>query len=303
MAGFLLMVIAAVFFPGLIIRTKSIASGRKGPGLLQPVREIGILMKKGSLFSDTSGLIFQIAPVISLATILCSMLVIPFANSKALISFEGDFIFFAYLLALGKFFSIIAALDTGSSFEGMGANREVFFSMLAEPAFFILLATFAMFTGYTSFTEIFSNFFITGSHYVLIYSIMGFFILIQIAMIENSRLPVDDPRTHLELTMIHEVMILDNSGFDKALIHIGTYLKFAIYGSLIFNVIVPADWNIFLQIALFLTVQMIFAIITGLIESFRARNKMNKNPKYILSISVIAWIAFVIVLIMTDKLV
>lgn len=297
------MVIAAVFFPGLIIRTKSIASGRKGPGLLQPVREIGILMKKGSLFSDTSGLIFQIAPVISLATILCSMLVIPFANSKALISFEGDFIFFAYLLALGKFFSIIAALDTGSSFEGMGANREVFFSMLAEPAFFILLATFAMFTGYTSFTEIFSNFFITGSHYVLIYSIMGFFILIQIAMIENSRLPVDDPRTHLELTMIHEVMILDNSGFDKALIHIGTYLKFAIYGSLIFNVIVPADWNIFLQIALFLTVQMIFAIITGLIESFRARNKMNKNPKYILSISVIAWIAFVIVLIMTDKLV
>lgn len=303
MAGFLLMVIAAVFFPGLIIRTKSIASGRKGPGLLQPVREIRILMKKGSLFSDTSGLIFQIAPVISLATILCSMLVIPFANSKALISFEGDFIFFAYLLALGKFFSIIAALDTGSSFEGMGANREVFFSMLAEPAFFILLATFAMFTGYTSFTEIFSNFFITGSHYVLIYSIMGFFILIQIAMIENSRLPVDDPRTHLELTMIHEVMILDNSGFDKALIHIGTYLKFAIYGSLIFNVIVPADWNIFLQIALFLTVQMIFAIITGLIESFRARNKMNKNPKYILSISVIAWIAFVIVLIMTDKLV
>jgi formate hydrogenlyase subunit 4 len=229
------------------------------------------------------------------------MLVIPFANQKALFPFEGDFIFFSCLLALGKFFSIISALDTGSSFEGMGANREVFFSMLAEPAFFILLATFAMFTGYTSFSDIFSHFFITGSHYVLIYSIIGFFLFIQITMIENSRLPVDDPKTHLELTMIHEVMILDNSGFDKALIHIGVYLKFAVYGALIYNVVVPAGWNFFLQTALFLGVQIVFAVIIGLTESFRARNKMNKNPKFILSISAIAWIAFII-LIMTDKL-
>jgi formate hydrogenlyase subunit 4 len=122
-------------------------------------------------------------------------------------------------------------------------------------------------------------------------------------MVENSRLPVDDPKTHLELTMIHEVMILDNSGFDKALIHIGLYLKFAIYGALMYNVIVPAGWNIFLQTVLFLIVQVSFAVIIGLIESFRARNKMNKNPKFILTISAIAWIAFVVILILTDKLV
>jgi len=122
-------------------------------------------------------------------------------------------------------------------------------------------------------------------------------------MIENSRLPVDDPKTHLELTMIHEVMILDNSGFDKALIHMGSYLKFAIYGSLMYNIIVPSGWNIFLQISLFFVVQLLFAVIIGLIESFRARNKMNKNPKFILTISAIAWIAFVIVLILTDKLI
>ena len=132
---------------------------------------------------------------------------------------------------------------------------------------------------------------------------MGFYVLIQIAMIENSRLPVDDPKTHLELTMIHEVMILDNSGFDKALIHIGSYLKFAIYGALIYNVIVPAGWNLFLQILLFLAVQGIFAILVGLIESFRARNKMNLNPKFILSISAMAWLSFIIVLILTDKLI
>ncbi|MGI6338489.1 MAG: respiratory chain complex I subunit 1 family protein [Bacteroidales bacterium] len=303
MLGFALILITAFFFPGIILRTKSIASGRKGPGLFQPVREIIVLLKKGSVFSDSTGLIFQIAPAVTLSSIICAMLVIPFTNHGSIISFDGDFVFFAYMLALGKFFAIISALDTGSSFEGMGASREAFFSMLVEPAFFILLATFAMFTGFTSFSEIFSNFFITENHYVLIFSIIGFYILVQIVMVENSRIPVDDPKTHLELTMIHEVMILDNSGFDKALIHIGSYLRFSIYGALIFNVVVPADWNIFLQIVLFFATQASVAVIIGLIESFRARNKMNLNPKYILTLSSIGWIAFLIILIMTDKLV
>jgi formate hydrogenlyase subunit 4 len=302
MMGFILILIAAFFFPGIILRAKSVSSGRKGPGIFQPVSDVAVLFKKGSVFSRTTGLIFQMAPVISLSAIICAILVIPFANQEAIISFEGDFVFFSYMLALGKFFSIIAALDTGSSFEGMGASREAFFSMLIEPAFFILMATFSMFTGFTSFSEIFSHFFITGNHYVLIYSIIGFYLFIQIALIENSRLPVDDPKTHLELTMIHEVMILDNSGFDKALIHIGTWLKFSIYGSLMYNFIVPSGWNIFLQITLFMAVQALFAIIVGLLESFRARNKMNKNPKFILTVSAIAMIAFVIILILTYKI-
>ena len=302
MAGFILIVIAAFFFPGIILRTKSIASGRKGPGLLQPVKDIIVLLKKGSVFSTTTGLIFQIAPAVTLASVICAMLLLPFAEQKALFSFEGDFVLFAYLLALGKFFTVIAALDTGSSFEGMGASREALFSLLVEPAFFILLATFAMFTGYTSFSVIFNHFFITGNDYVMIYSIIGIYLFIQIAMVENSRVPIDDPKTHLELTMIHEVMILDYSGFDKALIHIGTYLKFALYGSLIYNLIVSAGWNIYLQTGLFLAVQAFFAIVIGITESFRARNKMNKNPKFILTLSAIAWIAFTVILILTDKL-
>lgn len=302
MMGFILILIAAFFFPGIILRAKSILSGRKGPGVLQPVKDIRVLLLKGSVFSNSSGLIFRIAPAITLASIICAMLVIPFGRQNALISFEGDFIFFIYLLAFGKFFAIIGALDTGSSFEGMGANREALFSMLVEPALFILLATFAMFTGYTSFSEIFGNFFFSGGHFVMIFSLIGFYLFAQIAMVENSRLPVDDPKTHLELTMIHEVMILDNSGFDKALIHIGSYLKFAIFGALITNVMVPAGWNTFLQAGLFLAVQLVFAIIVGMLESFRARNKMDKNPKFILTLSAIALIAFMIILILTEKL-
>lgn len=302
MAGFILIAVAAFLFPGLILRTKSIASGRKGPGIFQPWKDIAVLFRKGNVFSDTSGLLFRIAPSVTLATVTGAMLLLPFAEQKALLSFEGDFILFAYLLALGRFFTIIAALDTGSSFEGMGASREALFSMLVEPAFFVLLATFAMFTGYTSFSVIFNHFFITGNDYVLIYSIIGAYLLVQIAMVENSRLPVDDPKTHLELTMIHEVMILDHSGFDKALIHIGTYLKFAIYGSLIYNLVVPAGWNVILQAGLFFAVQSLFAVVIGLTESFRARNKMNKNPKFILTLSAIALIAFMVILILTEKL-
>lgn len=303
MWGFVIILVTASFFPGIILRTKSIASGRKGPGIFQPLKDIVVLLNKGSVFSRTTGIIFQIAPIVSLASVLCAILVVPFANQPSLISFEGDFLFFAYLLALGKFFSILAALDTGSSFEGMGANRETLYSMLVEPAFFILLATFAMFTGFVSFTDIFSHFYITGNHFVLIYSLIGSYVFAQIAMIENSRLPVDDPKTHLELTMVHEVMILDNSGFDKAVIHITTYLKFSIYGALIFNVLVPAGWNIYLQSALFLLIQVAFAIVVGLLESFRARNKMDKNPKFILTLSAIAWIAFMVILILTEKLI
>lgn len=301
MTGFFLILISALVFPGIIIRTKSIASGRKGPGVFQPVKDVLVLLGKGSVFSDTTGLIFRIAPVISLSAIITAILVIPFGNMKGIISFEGDFIFFSYLLALGKFFSIISALDTGSSFEGMGANREAFFSMLVEPAFFILMATLAMFTGYTSFSEIFRGFFITGNHYVLVYSLIGLYLLVQIAIIENSRVPVDDPKTHLELTMIHEVMILDNSGFDKALIHMAGWLRFAVYGALIFNIAVPSGWNVFLQVGLFLFIMAAFAVIVGLVESFRARNKMNKNPKFILTLSAIALIAFLVVLIVTEK--
>jgi formate hydrogenlyase subunit 4 len=302
MAGFILIAVAAFFFPGIILRTKSIASGRKGPGIFQPLKDVAVLLRKGSVFSDTTGIIFRIAPSVTLVSVAGAMMLLPFAEQKALLSFEGDFIFFAYLLALGKFFTIVAALDTGSSFEGMGASREALFSMLVEPAFFVLMATFAMFTGYTSFSVIFNHFFITGNDYVLIYSIIGAYLLAQIAMVENSRLPVDDPKTHLELTMIHEVMILDYSGFDKALIHIGTWLKFTLYGSLIYNLIVPAGWNFFLKIGLFFAVQALFAVVIGFTESFRARNKMNKNPKFILTLSAIALIGFTVILILTDKL-
>ena len=199
---------------------------------MQPVKDVIRLFRKGAVYSETTSIIFRIAPVIYFSSVFMACLVMPFGSYKGVVSFDGDFIFFAYILALGKFFSIISAMDTGSSFEGMGASREALYSMFAEPAFFILIGSFALLTGNTSFYDMFSTLHL-GSSITYTLGAMAAFVLLMIAMIENSRMPVDDPKTHLELTMIHEVMILDNSGFDLGLILTAGYLKFAMYGAMI----------------------------------------------------------------------
>jgi formate hydrogenlyase subunit 4 len=297
----LLILICSIFFTGIVLRTKSITSGRKGPGILQPVKDVTKLFKKGAIYSETTSIIFRIAPVIYFSSVLMACLVIPFGSNKGIVSFDGDFIFFASVLALGKFFSIISAMDTGSSFEGMGASREALYSMLVEPAFFILIGSFALLTGNTSFYEIFSSLHLESS---ITYTIgaLASFVLIMIAMIENSRMPVDDPNTHLELTMIHEVMILDNSGFDLGLIISAGFLKFAMYGALIADFFI-GGLSLTLALPLFLLIQILFAVIVGLIESFMARFRMSHNPQFILALSSVSFLIFLGVLLVLEKFV
>lgn len=301
MLSILLILFISFFFNGIIISTKSITSGRKGPGILQPVKDVIRLFRKGSVYSETTSIIFRIAPVIYFSSVLMACLVVPIGSLKGLISFDGDFIFFAYILALGKFFSIISAMDTGSSFEGMGASREALYSMFAEPAFFILIGSFALLTGNTSFYEIFSKLHLGSS---ITYTLGGLaaFVLIMIAMIENSRMPVDDPKTHLELTMIHEVMILDNSGFDLGLILFAGYLKFAMYGAIIADFFI-GGLSLIWAIPVFLLIQILFAVTAGLIESFMARFRMSHNPQFILVLSSVSFLIFLGALLVLGKFV
>ena len=299
MLSFFLMWIAALFFPGILIRTKSISSGRKGPGIFQPLKDVVRLFRKESVFSETTSFVFQLAPTFYFASVIMAMAVVPLGQSEGLISFEGDFIFFAYILALGRFFSIVGAMDTGSSFEGMGASREALFSMFAEPAFFILLGSLSLLTGYTSFAEIFQTLHL-GSYISYALAALATFVLIMLSMIENSRMPVDDPKTHLELTMVHEVMILDNSGFDLGLILSAGYLKFAMYGALIANLFlgsVPLQYSI----ALFFLIQGLNAVIAGLIESFMARFRMSHNAQFIVALTSVALLIFFGVLLLSGK--
>ena len=159
------------------------------------------------------------------------------------------------MLGLGRFMSIISAMDTGSSFEGMGASREAHYGMLAEPAFLILLGSLVLFTGHYSFSDIFITL-RDGSGFAYGIGIMSSFLIFLFSLIETCRLPVDDPRTHLELTMVHEVMILDNSGFDLGLIQLSNYLKFAVFGTIIANFFLfeTVFWN---SILIFIGIQAI----------------------------------------------
>jgi len=259
------------------------------------------LFRKGVVYSRTTSFIFQVAPTIYFSSIIMAILVVPFGQSRGIISFEGDFIFFAYVLALGKFFNIIAALDTGSSFEGMGASREALYSMFAEPAFFILMGSLALLSGHTSFQEMFASLHI-GSQISYALAALATFVILLIAMIENSRMPIDDPKTHLELTMIHEVMILDNSGFDLGLILTGGYVKFAMYGALIVNLfigVIPYQYSI----PGFFAIQFLMAVTIGLIESFMARFRMSHNPQFIVVLTSVSLLIFFGVLLILGKFV
>ena len=301
MLSLILILIAAVFFTGVIVRVKSMASGRKGPGILQPLFDVFRLFKKGVVYSETTSFVFQIAPTIYFSSVVMAMLVVPFGQSKGILSFDGDFIFFAYILALGKFFSIISAMDTGSSFEGMGASREALYSMFAEPAFFILMGSLALLTGHTNFQEMFSALHI-GSYISYALAILGTFVLMMIAMVENSRMPIDDPKTHLELTMVHEVMILDNSGFDLGLILTAGYLKFAIYGALVVNLFIgvfPLQYSI----PMFFVIQFVLASGVGFIESFMARFRMSHNAQFIFVLTSVSLLIFFGALLILGKFV
>lgn len=299
MIGFILIIVASIFFTGIIIRTKSITSGRKGPGILQPMKDIFRLFKKGAVYSKTTSFIFQITPSIYFASVIMAILVIPFGQYKGMISFDGDFVFFAYVLGTGKFFSIISALDTGSSFEGMGASREALFSMFAEPAFFILMGSLALLTGHTSFQQIFASLHF-GSYISYILGVMATFVLIMVSLVENSRMPFDDPKTHLELTMVHEVMILDNSGFDLGMILYASSLKFAMYGALIANLFM-GSFPLYITIPIFFGIQIFYAISVGILESFMARFRMNHNAQYILALSSVTLLIFLGVLLVLGQ--
>jgi formate hydrogenlyase subunit 4 len=298
----ILILSTAMFFPGIISQVKARLVGRKGASILQPYFQIFRLLKKGSIYSQTTSFIFSFAPGLNLSVMLTAILMLPLDGTKGILSFSGDFVFIAYLFALGRFFMVIAAMDTGSGFEGMGANREVLYGMLVEPAFFLIFGTLALLTGYTSFSELFAAFHAAG----LVNNAIAFlmiYVLIWVSLVENSRLPVDDPKTHLELTMVHEVMILDHSGFDLALIQITNALRFVFFGILITNLAIPSGFGALVFVPAYFILQVLYASLIGVLETFRARNKMEKNPQWIITISAVGILIFLGMLAINGKLI
>lgn len=277
-----------IMLVGLVNRTKSWWVGRKGPRLLQSAYDLWRLLGKRPVVSITASPLFRAGAYVVLICGLLAASMIPLLGQFAPLQFSHDFVVVAYTLGLARIILMISAMDVGSSFEGMGAAREASFATFAEPALFLLIGTASAATGMTSFADLIGHLHNTP-HYAIIVAPLTIALLI-LLQAEAARIPVDDPMTHLELTMIHEVMILDHSGPELAAMQYAAALKMTLYSGLIaalinpFNPLTDPLVGVLVSLALMLTV----AVVVGCIESLSARLPMRWVPAYLLIASVAA---------------
>ncbi len=283
---------------GIIGKTKAFFAGRWGPPLLQPYYDIGKLFQKGNVYSITTTWIFQAAPIVCLAVVLVSSFFIPLGGLKAPIQFWGDIILFAYLYGLARFLMMIAALDTGSSFEGMGASREAAFSCLAEVVLFLDFIILALLSKKFVLSEIIEGNILSSWPLfgpVLLLVGASYFLVL---LVENARIPIDDPAIHLELTMIHEVMALDHSGWDLAYIYYGGAIKLFVLGGLFVNILIPYhSLSSVMQTVMFSGGMIMLALTIGIVESCMARLRLNRIPLLLISAFVLALVGGIVVLV------
>ena len=294
----LLAILLAPFFSAIMFKVKAFFGGRKGSPLLINYYTLIKLFKKGSVYSTSTTAVFKLGPIISFASAITVLMFLPIAGHHPIFSFNGDVIFILYLMGLGRFFTIAAAMDTASPFEGMGAAREAYFPIICEAAMFMILIFFYRLTGQLQLSAYF-----TGDNTIALWNLGGaplLFIVISffiILLTENSRVPVDDPATHLELTMIHEVMVLDHSGPDLGLIELGSFCKLFFYSTIVSRLILPFDFKISaMGYFVFVLGLIIVYVAIGVTESVIARYRMDKVPQFVLTSFALAFFATIITL-------
>jgi formate hydrogenlyase subunit 4 len=283
-------------FSGLILKVKAFFGGRKGSPLLINYYTLIKLLQKGSVYSTSTTYLFKLGPMVTLMCVVVILLFLPVAGHAAVFSFNGDVVLLFYLLGLARFFTIAAAMDTASPFEGMGAAREAYFPIFCEAALFMIMILFYLLTGELNLVGNFA-----GNQPMVLWQTVGSTLLFVVASLfivlltENSRVPVDDPATHLELTMIHEVMILDHSGPDLAFIELGASLKLFFYTALITLLVCPFRFDQpVLDALLFYCVLTLVYVVVGITESVMARFRMDKVPMFGLVSFALAFFAAVV---------
>jgi formate hydrogenlyase subunit 4 len=238
-AAFLIAI--APLVTGTIRKLKALLQSRKGPGVFQPYYDLYKLFRKDTVLSRHASWVFRITPYVSMTAILVAALLVP-AFTSATPGFFGDLIVFIYLLAMVRFFMALAALDAGSAFGGMGSSREMTIASLAEPTMLLAIFALALMVGTTSLGGISDQLAVSGLSLVrpsLFLAFAAFFIA---TLAENARLPVDNPSTHLELTMIHEAMVLEYSGKQLALVELAGMARLVLFLAILSSVFLP--WGI-----------------------------------------------------------
>jgi formate hydrogenlyase subunit 4 len=296
-ASLVLLLVLAPLLPGVATRTRAFLTGRRGAPVLQLYFDLAKLWRKGTVYSTSTTWIFRLAPVVVAVTAILAACLLPLDGRQSPVSFSGDLIAFTALLALGRFSLVLAGLDTGSSFEGMGASREVTFASFAEPALFLCLIALVRATGSLTLAGMLGRPLAAAWPAAAPSLLMVGAALFAVLLAENSRVPVDDPATHLELTMIHEVIVLDHSGPDLALILYGSALKLALFGALLVGVLLPrASLPAAAALAALAGGLLAVAALVGIVESVMARLRLDRVPQFLVAASALAFVAVVLLL-------
>lgn len=295
---FILAVVLAPLLPGIVNQTKAFFAGRRGPGFFRLYFDLWKLLRKSCPRSTTSTWLFDLAPAISLAATLVAGMVFPWTLDTATALSGISAVLFFYLLGTGRFFTVLGALDTGSAFEGMGASREVQFSALVEPIVFVIFGFLVLATGQTSLAGLLAGYDAGAwAHHSisLVLAVLAFFAVL---LSECCRVPFDDPETHLELTMIHEAMILDNAGPDLAFILYGAAFKMMLLAAFLVALLLPAlPLAAPAKAALLLASTLGVAVLVGIVESVMARMRFLKTPQVLsgaLMVAILATLLFVL---------
>ena len=275
MAQFALAVLIAPLLPGLVQVVKAWVAGRRGPPALQIYYDLLKLWRKGVVLSTTASPWHVAGPAVAWVALATAALVIPAGAAGAPIAFKGDALLFVYLLALARFCITGAALDTGSAFEGMGAAREVSFAVLGEAAMITALLALGLATHSVSLETMLAA---GGGTGVALLAAGLFFVLLS----ENARVPFDDPNTHLELTMIHEVMVLDHGGPPLAVVLHGAALKLLLFSLMLVQVVWPLGaMPLALSLPMLAGSLVAVAVAIGLVESLLARLAFRRVPLFL----------------------
>lgn len=298
-----IMIGVAPLVTGIIRKIKAFSQKRKGAPVFQLYYDLYKLLKKDTVVSETSSWIFKVTPYITFTAILCASLFIPITTRLQPLSFTMDFIFAIYLLALGRFFMTLAGLDTGSTFGGMGSSREMMISSIFEPALLVGIFTlgliaksmsvFAMMTAVSkaSFTTL-------QPVYVLLFC--SIFIIL---LAETARIPVDDPATHLELTMVHEAMLLEYSGKHLALMELGAAVKQLVLITLLANLFIPIDqWipvgipvlGIIIALILYVIKVVVLSVLVAAAEVFTVKLRLFSVPNLAAISFILAFLGFAV---------
>ena len=243
----LVVVLGAPLVVGIIRKIKARLQGRRGPGVWQPYFNLRKLLIKEVVISDSTSWLFQITPYVVMGTMLLSALIVPVLTTAGSFQFLGNIILLMSVFLLGTFFLALAALDAGSSFGGMGSSREMAIAALAEPTVMIAIFAIALRAGSTDLNEIIRR---SVSDPLLLLNpghLVAFLSFVIVALAETGRMPVDNPSTHLELTMVHEAMILEYSGRYLALIQWASFIKLLLFLTLIGNIFFP--WGVAVTLA------------------------------------------------------